>query len=121
MATSASTPRSIDAAELPAVITRYLHAHTNHDADAALGCCAEDSVVIDEGQTYRGHDDIHRWLNRAGSEYSYTTTLLGASRTDATHYTAVQRLEGDFPGNLVDLRYVFTLEDGLIGRLHIAP
>lgn len=35
------------------------------------------------------------------------------------YYVAVQHLEGDFPGGTVDLRYRFTLRDGLIAGLAI--
>jgi hypothetical protein len=34
---------------------------------------------------------------------------------------AVNRLEGDFPGGVVELRYRFTLVDGLVTELVIAP
>ncbi|NEE61243.1 nuclear transport factor 2 family protein, partial [Streptomyces sp. SID8455] len=52
--------------------------------------------------------------------YTYTTELLGAQRTDAERWTVTQRLEGDFPGGLVDLRFQFALGGhGLIEQLVI--
>ncbi|MER5654946.1 hypothetical protein ABT076_18240 [Streptomyces sp. NPDC002131] len=59
-------------------------------------------------------------VNTYASEYTYTTELTAAHRTDATHVTATHHLEGDFPGGQVDLRFRFTLRDGLIERLVIA-
>ncbi|MFK0263624.1 hypothetical protein ACIQU1_20125 [Streptomyces angustmyceticus] len=47
--------------------------------------------------------------------------LTGAQQTDATRYIATQHLEGNFPGGSIDLRYQFTLRDGLIERLVIEP
>ena len=45
----------------------------------------------------------------------------GAERVDATHWVAVNRLEGDFPGGVAELRYRFTLADDLVTELVIAP
>ncbi|MEW2067468.1 nuclear transport factor 2 family protein [Streptomyces sp. NPDC007346] len=109
-----------DLAGLPTVISRYLAAHTARDATAALATLAADAAVTDEGRTHRGHAEIEQWLTGAASEYTYTTELLGAQRTDADHWTVTQRLEGDFPGGVVDLRFQFSLGDnGLVGQLII--
>ena len=107
--------------ELPEPIPTYLAAHRAHDADAALRCLTEDAVVVDDGHTHRGPDQIRVWLGRAASEYTYTTELVGAERVDDAHWVATNRLEGDFPGGVVDLRYRFALADGLIAELVIAP
>ncbi|MEU4690808.1 nuclear transport factor 2 family protein [Actinoplanes sp. NPDC023714] len=79
------------------------------------------AVVTDDGRTYRGEDEIRGWQRRAAGEFTYTAELIGATRVDDTHYELVQHLEGDFPGGVVDLRYRFTLADGLITSLVIAP
>ncbi|BDH12805.1 hypothetical protein [Streptomyces hygroscopicus] len=47
--------------------------------------------------------------------------LTDAQQTDATCYLATHHLEGNFPGGTIDLRYQFTLRDGLIERLVIEP
>ncbi|MGW2267383.1 hypothetical protein [Streptomyces koyangensis] len=52
---------------------------------------------------------------------TYTTTLVGAEREGAGRCTVTQHLEGDFPGGTVDPHYRFTLDQGLISRLDIAP
>ena len=112
---------AIDTRRLPAVITNYLTAHQARDLDAALAHYTEDSVAVDEGNTYRGKTEIRSWLARAASEYTYTITLTSAQRVDDDHYVAVHHLEGDFPGGVVDLRFQFTLRDDLIARLVIEP
>jgi ketosteroid isomerase-like protein len=106
---------------LPAMITDYLTAHQARDLDAAMAHYAEDAVVVDEGHTYRGQAEIRSWLARSASEYTYTITLTSAQRIDADHYVAVHHLEGNFPGGVVDLRFQFTLGDGLIAKLVIEP
>ncbi|WP_328685932.1 nuclear transport factor 2 family protein [Streptomyces sp. NBC_01261] len=114
-------PRTIAPNDLPEVITRYLAAHRAHDTATAVTTFTDDAVVIDDGHTYRGSAAIERWLDRAASEYTYTTELTHAQETDAAHYIATHHLEGDFPGGTVDLHYRFTLRDDLVEQLVIEP
>ncbi|MCX5097061.1 nuclear transport factor 2 family protein [Streptomyces sp. NBC_00365] len=116
---SSSTPVERDG--LPEVIRRYLTAHNAGDASASAALMTPDAEVTDDGRTYAGLPAIERWLNRAASEYTYTTTYLGATQDGPDRWTAIQRLDGDFPGGTVDLRYDFTLDGGSISRLVIAP
>ncbi|WP_030973392.1 nuclear transport factor 2 family protein [Streptomyces sp. NRRL S-1824] len=106
---------------LPGVVTEYLTAHRERDAATAITAFTHDATVTDDGKTYTGAAAIESWLNRSASEYTYTTVLTGVHSIDASHYTAAHRLEGDFPGGVVDLRYQFTLRDGRIQRLVIEP
>ncbi|RPE40718.1 hypothetical protein EDD90_3781 [Streptomyces sp. Ag109_O5-1] len=117
----ANQHESIDPAALPAVVTRYLKAHRAHDTATALTAFSGDATVTDEGNTHEGTSAIEKWLNRSASEYTYTTELTGAQKTDATHYIATHHLEGNFPGGEVDLRYQFTLRGDLIEHLVIEP
>lgn len=110
----------MNATELPATITGFLAAQEARDP-AALEFLAPGAVVTDDGQTYRGADEIRGWLERAASEYTYTTTFAGATRHDPDHYDVRKRLEGNFPGGVVDLHYRFTLDDSTITRLVIEP
>ncbi|MDQ0379905.1 nuclear transport factor 2 family protein [Amycolatopsis thermophila] len=106
---------------LPEVITSYLAAHSSRDTETALGRFTDDATVTDEGHIHRGPAEIRDWLQRAGGGYTYTTTLIATERVDDDHYVATHRLEGDFPGNVVDLRYRFTLREGRIAALVIEP
>ena len=112
---------SFDATDLPNVIKRYLKAHTERDTPAASATLTADATVVDDGHTYEGIPAIEHWLTSAASEYTYTTTLIAAENDGPDRYTVTQRLEGDFPGGLVDLRYRFTLDQELISHLTIAP
>ncbi|GAA1878736.1 nuclear transport factor 2 family protein [Streptantibioticus ferralitis] len=80
-----------------------------------------DATVVDDNKTYEGTAAMEHWLTRSASEYTYTIEPTGAQQTDATHYTVTHHLAGNFPGGTVDLRYQFTLRDGLIEGLVIEP
>ena len=108
-------------AELPHAVATYLAAHRAKDAGTASEQFTEAAVVVDDGHTHTGRAEIDAWLGRSSSEYTYTTTLLRSGRLDAAHYRAVQRLEGNFPGGVVDLCYSFALQDGTISELVIEP
>ena len=90
------------------------------DVDAALRAFTPNAVIVDDGTTYRGTEGIRRFLGKAGAQFTYTTTLVAAERTDA-HWVATNRLEGDFPGGDVELRYRFAMDGDLIAGLVIAP
>jgi ketosteroid isomerase-like protein len=106
---------------LPELISRYLVAHQARDLDGAIACYTEDATVIDEGNTYRGPQQIRDWLATAASEYTYTIELTGARRIDEERYVAIHHLEGNFPGGVADLQFSFTLRDGRLSQLTIAP
>jgi ketosteroid isomerase-like protein len=107
--------------ELPATITTYLTAHQERDVATAVAAFADDAVVTDEGNTYRGRDGIRDWLKNAASGFTFTTEFVGATRLDAAHVDVVQHLEGDFPGGVADLHFRFTMDGALISRLVIEP
>lgn len=109
------------AADLPTTIRDFLTAHVARDAPAAARAFAPAPVVEDEGRTYRGPEEVLEFLGKAGSQYTYTTELVGAERVDDARWIAVNRLEGDFPGGVAELRYRFTLVDDRIAELVIAP
>lgn len=99
---------------LPGVIERYQRAHDAGDTSAALAAFTASAVVVDDGHTARGHDEIRDWLSRSSSEFTWTRTLIEASSTGPGKWLIAQNLVGDFPGGTVDLRYEFTLDDELI-------
>jgi hypothetical protein len=102
------------------LISHYLVAHRARDLDTAIDCYTADATVIDEGNTYRGPEEIREWLATAASEYTYTIELTGARRIDDEHYVAIHHVEGNFPGGVADLEFAFTLRAGRISQLTIA-
>jgi hypothetical protein len=113
-------PEHSDAA-LPDVVRRYFEAHDRRDTDAALSSFTEDAKVVDDGHDYVGSGAIRHWLAKASTEFTYTRTFVDAHAVDASTWMVTNRLEGNFPGNVVDLRYQFVLAEGLISELVIAP
>ena len=105
----------------PSVVSAFLAAAGAHDVDRTLPTLTPDAVVVDDGRTYRGPEEIAGWLRRSASEYSYTSTLTGIERLDDAHWVTTSHLEGDFPGGVVDLRYRFTLRGDQITEVVIAP
>lgn len=106
---------------IPDAITRYQTAHDLRDVSTALAQFATDARVVDDGRTYEGIGGVDTFLRKAGSEYTYTRTLVDAEEVSANRWRVTNHLEGDFPGGQVDLSYEFTLDSGLISRLIIAP
>ena len=109
------------AVAIPDVIRRYLSAHDRHDTDESLSAFAVDGRVFDDGREYRGQEGIHDWLARASTQFTYTRTLVDAVEEQTDVWLIRNRLEGDFPGGVVDLGYRFRLADGLIIDLVIQP
>lgn len=105
---------------LPATVRDFLTASTVHDADTASSFLTEDAVIVDQGESFRGREQIHAFLRDAGSEFEYTTERVGDQRVDDDHWVVTLRLTGNFPGGVADLDYRFTLVGGLIGELVIA-
>jgi hypothetical protein len=115
-----NTPTGIQPGELPATVRGFLVAHTARDVDAAARAFTPSAVVIDDGRTFRGTDEILGFLRKGGAEFTYTTELVGAQRIDEARYVVTNRLEGDFPGGVVDLDYRFAMDAELIAELVIA-
>ncbi|MBB2923285.1 nuclear transport factor 2 family protein [Cellulomonas cellasea] len=116
-----TTATRIPPTELPATIRAYLAAREAHDTEGALRALAPTAVVVDAGTAYRGTDEVRRFLTHAGSGFRWTSELVGAQREDDARWVVTHRLEGDFPGGVVELRSRFALDGGLVTELVIAP
>jgi alkylated DNA nucleotide flippase Atl1 len=106
---------------LPDAVSAYMRAAEVRDADAVVACFGENAQVTDEGRTWRARAEIRRWWEGPATKYRYTVKLRGGQRVGSDRYVARVRLSGNFPGRTADLRYRFTLREGLISALKIAP
>ena len=88
---------------------------------ALAGCFTADGVVQDEGQTYQGREAIAAWHARARTQTSFVSTPHTLERQGAADVIVTSRVEGNFPGSPVDLRYRFRMAGGLIAALEVAP
>ncbi|MFD1715564.1 nuclear transport factor 2 family protein [Amnibacterium flavum] len=107
--------------ELPAAVHGFVEGWQGGDADNVHALFAEAAVASDQGETFRGPDEIRRWID--GSIHLFTTSLtfLGAREVDGM-VGASYRLEGNFPGGVAELEYQFRLNDeGRIVELDFAP
>ncbi|WP_368497804.1 nuclear transport factor 2 family protein [Herbiconiux sp. A18JL235] len=107
--------------ELPEAARGFVAGWQAGDERAVEALFVEDAVVSDEGHTYRGRGEIRDWIDKAIHLFSTTLTFLRGREVDEM-VGATYRLEGDFPGGVVELEYQFTLDDdGLIEHLVFAP
>ncbi|MGW5159348.1 nuclear transport factor 2 family protein [Nonomuraea wenchangensis] len=118
--TSADAFVPYSASALPDVVVAYLDAHDDKRHADASATFAPDATVLDDGKTYEGIDAIRAWIQRSSHEYTYTSTRLGQHLPDDAHAIVLVRLDGNFPGGTVTLRYRFEHDGTLITRLTIA-
>lgn len=113
-----STELKID--ELPAAVQGFVDGWQGRDAQKVESLFATEAKVSDEGRTHDGIDEIRTWITESIDLYSTTLTFLRAREVDGMVGSSY-RLEGDFPGGVVELEYQFTLDDeGRIIQLDFA-
>lgn len=103
---------------LPPPLDTYFTAVNAHDADRIALCFAPDAVVHDEREDRIGRAAIRTWADETGRRYRHSVEVL-AGESAAGGVSVTGRVSGDFPGSPIELRYDFTLSDGLIRRLEI--
>lgn len=104
---------------LPTVVLNYLDAHDESRVRDAVTAFAQDATVVDDGRTYHGIDAIGAWIASSVGEYEVTSTRIGQAGAETSRPVVRVRLDGNFPGGTVTVRYQFELADGLIERLVI--
>lgn len=110
----------LPATQLPTAVTAFVDGWQAHDRAKVKALFAKDATVSDEGRTHRGQEEIDSWVDETIDLFSTTVTFLGA-RKDDEMVGASYRIEGDFPGGVVELEYQFRLnDDGRIVALDFA-
>jgi hypothetical protein len=104
---------------LPAALARYFESETT-DPGAVARCFTAEAVVVDERREYREHRAIAAWNAASNARYSFATEPLGLSTARGVN-SVTAKVTGTFPGSPIQLRFRFTVENGLIARLEIAP
>lgn len=107
--------------EIPAVITRYKQAERDADWAALADCFLPEGVVLDEGRTHVGREEIAAWREAAAAAVTFTTTVIEGKALGADGFQLVQRIEGSFPGGVAELRFLFALRGERIAALMILP
>jgi ketosteroid isomerase-like protein len=106
---------------VPPIIMRYFALDADNDVEAIVALFTEDATVTDEGESRRGIDAIRAWRTGPAAEYEYATTITGGEDRGECQFRVTARLVGNFPGGTVDLNFDFTLANGRIRALKIAP
>ncbi|HXG76260.1 MAG TPA: nuclear transport factor 2 family protein [Gaiellaceae bacterium] len=117
------------AAENEAVVRRIFAAFARREGFALRGLFAEDAVWTVPGRgamagTYRGRDEIFRFLARLPreTEGTYGSELIDVLASD-TRAAALYRARGSRRGRTLELDQVllFRLEDGLVREVLALP
>ncbi|MFA4929455.1 MAG: nuclear transport factor 2 family protein [Patulibacter sp.] len=107
--------------EIPTVITRYQQAEQDADWTALADCFLPEGVAFDEGRTHVGREEIAAWRTAVAAAVTFTSTVVERRALGADGFKLVLRLEGDFPGGVAELDFLFALRDERIAALVILP
>jgi len=103
------------------VIRRYFELDADRDIESMVALFRDDAIVVDEGQTRHGTEEIRAWQVGPASKYTYTTEVLDTVALAADRSVVTGRLAGNFPGGSAELKWDFTVAGGRISRLVIEP
>lgn len=105
---------------LPQSIANYFSGKNARDYAKALSGVAPDAAVSDEERQHVGAEAIQRWMEESAAKYNDQSQIRGAT-TDGDRTVVMAEVSGTFPGSPIELRFAFTLQDGLITKLTIDP
>jgi len=103
------------------VIRRYFELDAHRDIESIVALFSDDAIVVDEGQTQHGIEEIRAWQVGPASKYTYTTEVIDTVALAADRCVVTGRLAGNFPGGSAELKWDFTVAGGRISRLIIEP
>ena len=103
------------------VIRRYFELDAHRDIEWIVALFSDDAIVVDEGQTRHGIEEIRAWQVGPASKYTYTTEVIDTVALAADRYVVTGRLAGNFPGGSAELKWDFIVAGGRISRLVIEP
>ncbi len=104
---------------LPTPVAAYFAADRGN-GESIEKCFASDAVVSDEGHTYRGTTEIQKWRAGIAAKFTYTCRPLTVEQQD-DQTVVTSRLDGNFPGSPLNLRFFFRLAVDKIQNLEIIP
>ena len=103
---------------LPQAITDYFAGKNARNYAMALSGFAPDAKVSDEEQQHVGAAAIQEWMAGTATKYNDQSRVIGGT-TQGARAIVTAEVSGTFPGSPIELRYAFTLRDGLIIGLAI--
>jgi hypothetical protein len=100
------------------VITNYVVANNGMNKIKLIGLFTREATVIQEGEHYKGIDEIKMWRRKINSAYDVTLEIVGGST--ATDGIIIDILcTGNFPESPVISQHHFILKNNLIAYLKI--
>ena len=105
---------------LPSAIESYFSGKNTRDFGMAASGFSSSAVVKDEGHDHQGSEAIRTWIGATTAKYDDRAEVRAVS-SDGANVDVTAEIRGKFPGSPIVLRFKFTLEDGQISRLEIAP
>ena len=104
--------------KMPKVIADYIALSNQRDADRAATYFTDDAGIKDEGNVYKGQEEIKKWLKKS-ADYNFNIEILDTCENEDT-YLLSAKLTGDFPPpNPVRIMYRFKIKEGKIDDLFI--
>lgn len=103
---------------MPPPVRLYFQSEAENDTRRLAECFTPDAVVTDEQRTHQGLDAIRAWKTESKAATKYQVTPVSAE-PNGESVLVVGRVEGDFPGSPVMLRYLFDLTGDRISALEI--
>jgi len=101
---------------LPNVITDLVKAQNDFDSTAYIQCFAETAEVIDEGKTYKGKQEIKKWIEYANEHHR---PLMNPIEYSIEGQALEAKVSGTFPGSPIVLTYYFDVKEDKIQSLKI--
>ena len=106
--------------QLLSAVQTYFEISNGDDISRMAACFCNDARVIDEKRMHQGIEAIESWQQAARQAFTYRVEPLESSAED-DQLSVTAMVSGDFPGSPLALKHVFTLRDGRISSLEIAP
>jgi hypothetical protein len=105
---------------LPSAIQSYFSGKNARDFALAASGFSSSAVVKDEGHDHQGSEAIRKWIGATTAKYDDRAEVRAVSSNGA-NVDVTAEIRGKFPVSPIVLRFKFTLDDGRISRLEIAP
>ena len=93
---------------MPLPVQQCFQSEAYDDTCPMADCFTPDAVVTDERRTHKGRDAIRAWTAESKATTKYQVTRVSTD-PDGDGVLVLGRVEGDFPGSPVMLRYQFEL------------
>ncbi len=103
---------------MPPPVRLYFQSEAEDDTQRLAECFTPGAMVTDERRTHWGLDAIRAWKIESKAATKYQVTPV-STEPDGGRVVVVGRVEGDFPGSPVMLRYRFDLDGDRISALEI--